>query len=465
MRLQNSFFATVAKPVSKQSKVQTAVVKKETYNVGTIGHIDHGKTTLTAAITKILAEQGHVSGAKYMSFEDIDRAPEEKRRGITVHIAHISYETKNRLYAHTDCPGHKDFIKNMICGASQMDAAILVIAATDGVMPQTREHLMLAKRVGVKHLVVFMNKADKADKDMLELVELEARDLLLEFGYDDSSSIFVSGSALCALEGVNDELGRNAILNLINKLDSLPTLDRNYGGAFYMPVQSSLAVPGRGTVAIGTLERGTLKKGDSFELSGYGKSAKGVATDLQMFGKTVPELMMTNSKVVYCSYEIFAAGDHCGVLCRGFKTSEIRRGHWLLAPDSVKMQNVLRAEVYMHTEEEGGSNTPLRNGFMQTFRCTTWEVAVRILLPPSMDLLMPGDHATLYFVLLKSMPIENGMPFTISYHAKKTFMSGFVSEILPNLNATDNEVELFRMTNVDENGKVFVDYEWGKKKK
>lgn len=408
------------------SQVLTPKVKqKEQFNVGTIGHIDHGKTTLTAAITKVLSEKGN---AKFMKFEDIDKAKEEQQRGITINIAHISYATEKRHYSHTDCPGHKDFIKNMICGTSQMDAAILVVAATDGAMPQTREHVMLAKRVGVSDVVIYINKCDCVDQEVIDLVELEARDLLHEFGFQDSNVHVVHGSALHALSDENATLGRNSVIKLLDCLDALPSPQRDTEAPFQMPVQSSLSVTGRGTVVIGTVSRGVLKKGDQFEIVGFGKSSKFVASDLQVFNKAQP---------------LVKAGDHCGVLCRGLKKQDVRRGHWLCQPGSIKMHNVVRAECYMLTKEEGGRDKPIRTGFYQTIRCTTWEQGARLVLPVEGDnaseMVMPGDHVTAYFVLSKQMPIEQGLSFTVSEGGKNTIMSGVVSSILPNVDLSSPE--------------------------
>nr|CAI5831936.1 unnamed protein product [Callosobruchus analis] len=280
-------------------------------NVGTIGHVDHGKTTLTAAITKVLADQ---KLAKLRQYADIDNAPEEKARGITINVAHIEYQTENRHYGHTDCPGHADYIKNMITGAAQMDGAILVVAATDGVMPQTREHLLLAKQIGVKHVVVFINKVDAADKEMVELVEMEIRELLTEMGFDGENIPIISGSALCALEGKSPEIGSEAILKLLKEIDSyIPTPVRELDKPFLLPVEHTYSIPGRGTVVTGRLERGVLKKGMECEFVGYNKTLKSTVTGVEMFHQILEEAQ---------------AGDQLGALVRGLKRDDIKRGVW-----------------------------------------------------------------------------------------------------------------------------------------
>lgn len=405
--------------------------RKEEYNVGTIGHIDHGKTTLTAAITKVLSQ--HSKGkTKFMAYDDIDRASEEKKRGITIHIAHVSYDTEKRHYSHTDCPGHKDFIKNMICGTNQMDAAILVIAATDGVMPQTKEHVMLAKRIGVPHIIVFVNKCDTVDEEMAQLVELESRELLSQFQFQESQIQVVRGSALCALENENPEMGEKAILKLMECMDGLPTPKRDFEGSFCMPVQSSVSIMGRGTVVIGTVLRGTLNKGDIFELVGFGKTSKFTASDIQMFNQPKSQVK---------------AGDHCGILCRGLKMENVRRGYWLSTPGAVKLVNTFKAECYMLTKIEGGMDRAIRSAFHTILRCTTWEQSFKLFLPDSgpqaVDMIMPGDHATVYFTLQQPMPLEVGRVLTIMM-GRNTIMSAVVSEILPNL-PVENMEDLTRV--------------------
>lgn len=322
-------------------------------NVGTIGHVDHGKTTLTAAITKVLSDVSK-EGNKFVKYEDIDRAPEEKARGITINSTHVQYETKNRHYAHTDCPGHIDYVKNMITGTSQMDGAILVIAATDGTMPQTREHLLLAKQIGVEQIVVYINKADIVDNEMLELVEIEARELLEEYGFDSQNTAIVAGSALMALNGDKPDIGKESILKLMEAIDStIPTPKRDLSGPFYMPVESSVSVPGRGTVAVGTVAQGILEKGQEVELLGHGNSIKTAASDIHIFRKSVPQC---------------AAGDNIGVLLRGVKSELVQRGMFLSEPGYMKQFDTFEAQVYVLTKAEGGRSKPVMDQYIQVCR-------------------------------------------------------------------------------------------------
>lgn len=322
-------------------------------NVGTIGHVDHGKTTLTAAITKVLSDVSK-EGNKFVKYEDIDRAPEEKARGITINSTHIQYETKNRHYAHTDCPGHIDYVKNMITGTSQMDGAILVIAATDGTMPQTREHLLLAKQIGVEQIVVYINKADIVDNEMLELVEIEARELLEEYGFDSQNTAIVAGSALMALNGDKPDIGKESILKLMEAVDStIPTPKRDLSGPFYMPVESNVSVPGRGTVAVGTVAQGVLEKGQEVELLGHGNSVKTAASDIHIFRKSVPQC---------------AAGDNIGVLLRGVKSELVQRGMFLSEPGYMKQFDTFEAQVYVLTKAEGGRSKPVLDQYIQVCR-------------------------------------------------------------------------------------------------
>lgn len=306
-------------------------------NIGTIGHVDHGKTTLTAAITKVLAENKLAAAKKY---EDIDNAPEEQARGITINVAHVEYATANRHYGHTDCPGHADYIKNMITGTSQMDGAILVVAATDGAMPQTREHLLLAKQIGIEHIVVFLNKADAADKEMLELVEMELRELLTEHGYNGDEVPIVTGSALCALEGKEPEIGRDAVMKLLDTVDSyIPTPIRELDKPFLMPIENVYSIPGRGTVVTGRLNRGVIKKGMECEIVGYNKFFKTTITGIEMFHKILEEAQ---------------AGDQLGALIRGVKREEVRRGMALCKPGTIKQHDHFEVQVYVLKKEEGG---------------------------------------------------------------------------------------------------------------
>lgn len=324
--------------------------QKKHCNVGTIGHVDHGKTTLTAAITKVLAD-ADAEKTKFIKYEDIDRTPEEKKRGITINSTHVEYETVNRHYAHTDCPGHIDYVKNMITGTSQMDGAILVIAATDGTMPQTREHLLLARQIGVQNIVVYINKADLVDREMLELVELEARELLDEYGFDGINSAVVSGSALLAMKGEQDEIGKNSILKLLEALDqTVPTPTRDFSGPFLMPVETAVSVPGRGTVAIGTIIQGVLKKGQDIDLLGFGNFLKTAASDIQVFRKSVPKCV---------------AGDNVGTLLRGIKADFVLRGMYLAEPGSVQQYDTFEAQVYVLTKGEGGRSKPILDKYIQ----------------------------------------------------------------------------------------------------
>uniref|UniRef100_A0A914W9H6 protein-synthesizing GTPase n=1 Tax=Plectus sambesii TaxID=2011161 RepID=A0A914W9H6_9BILA len=399
---------------SKKTKAGT----KEHFNVGTIGHIDHGKTTLTAAITRVLSERGC---AKLVKFEEIDKGAEEQKRGITINIAHIGYESDSRHYAHTDCPGHRDFIKNMICGTSQMDAAILVIAATDGTMPQTREHLMLARQIGVETIVVFINKADAVDDEVLDLVELEARELLTHFGFDGDSAPVIRGSALAALNGEQDEIGKEAINKLVGALDGLKLPERDTTSTFLMPVASRVSVTGRGTVIIGTVERGVLKKGDKFEVIGMGSAVAGVASDLQVFKESVGEVR---------------AGDHCGILCRGVKAQSVKRGMWMSTPGGITTSNVFKAELYLNSAEEGGRSQGIRTGFTEKIFCTTWDQVCRFRLSDQVDMMMPGENGTVHLTLLNAMPVLPGMRFTVRQDAG-TIGTGVISEILPAANISN----------------------------
>nr|CAH7722086.1 unnamed protein product [Callosobruchus chinensis] len=344
-------------------------------NVGTIGHVDHGKTTLTAAITKVLADQ---KLAKLRQYADIDNAPEEKARGITINVAHIEYQTENRHYGHTDCPGHADYIKNMITGAAQMDGAILVVAATDGVMPQTREHLLLAKQIGVKHVVIFINKVDAADKEMVELVEMEIRELLTEMGFDGEHIPIVAGSALCALEGKSPEIGSEAILKLLKEVDSyIPTPVRELDKPFLLPVEHTYSIPGRGTVVTGRLERGVVKKGMECEFVGYNKTLKSTVTGVEMFHQILEEAQ---------------AGDQVGALVRGLKRDDIKRGMVMAKPGTVKSHDHIESQVYILSKEEGGRPKPFTSYIQLQMFCRTWDCPVQVTLPDK-EMVMPGEDA------------------------------------------------------------------------
>ena len=346
-------FQTLGCRMSTATDVTEENNQKPHCNVGTIGHVDHGKTTLTAAITKVLSDV-YKEGNKFVKYDDIDRAPEEKARGITINSTHVQYETENRHYAHTDCPGHIDYVKNMITGTSQMDGAILVIAATDGTMPQTREHLLLARQIGVERIVVYINKADVVDSEMLELVEIEARELLEEYGFDSMNTAIVAGSALMALKGDKPDIGKESILKLMEAIDStVPTPKRDLSGPFYMPVESSVSVPGRGTVAVGTVVQGMLKKGQEVELLGHGNAIKTAASDIHIFRKSVPR----------CT-----AGDNIGVLLRGVKSDLVQRGMFLCQPGSMKQFDTFEAQIYVLTKAEGGRSKPVMDQYIQVCR-------------------------------------------------------------------------------------------------
>ncbi|KAJ1374403.1 hypothetical protein KIN20_037087 [Parelaphostrongylus tenuis] len=393
--------------LSQSTNVATS---KPNFNVGTIGHVDHGKTTLTAAITFALAKQGL---AKAVKFDEIDKAKEEKKRGITINIAHIGYESNSRRYSHTDCPGHSDFIKNMICGTAQMDAAVLVIAATDGVMAQTKEHLMLARQIGLKHVVIFINKADLVEDDVLDLVEIEARELLSAHGFDGDNAAVIRGSALNALEGVDT----SSIAELLSVLDALPEPQRNKEEALIMPVASKVSITGRGTVVVGTVEQGILKKGDKVEIKGNGREVLTTASDIQVFGKSVKEV---------------AAGDHCGVLCRGVKSDHVARGMWLGHVGAVSMTNHVSAEIYLLDENESGRKVGIRSGFTDKLFCSTWDQVARFDF--SNDILMPGEHTHTKITFIRDMPLRKGISFTLRVGStNQTIARGVVSELLPSL--------------------------------
>lgn len=330
-------------------------------NVGTIGHVDHGKTTLTAAITKVLAQEG---AARYVSYDEIDKAPEEKARGITINAAHIGYATKKRHYAHTDCPGHADYVKNMISGASQMDGAILVVAATDGTMPQTREHLLLAKQVGIDKIVVFINKADLADSETLELVELELRELLCDFGFDGIDCPVICGSALLALQGDRSEMGEPSVRRLLDAIDEyFPQPTRDVTSPVLMPIDNAFTVPGRGTIVVGTVKRGTLQRNHEVSLLGFDQNIKTSVGDVQIFRKSVPKVQ---------------AGDNVGVLLRGLKIASVQRGMLLCALGTESISNHFDGSMYLLSKGEGGRSRPLTSKYIQQIFSRTWNVPCRI---------------------------------------------------------------------------------------
>src|SRR5213083_622920 len=382
-------------------------------NIGTIGHVDHGKTTLTAAITMTLAKAG---GAKAMAYADIDAAPEEKARGITINTAHVEYETKNRHYAHVDCPGHADYIKNMITGAAQMDGAILVVSAADGPMPQTREHILLARQVGVPSLVVYMNKTDMVDDpELIELVELEMRELLSSYGFPGDDIPVVKGSALAALEGKDPEVGDKSILELMNAVDEyIPQPERAKDRPFLMPIEDVFTISGRGTVVTGRVERGIVKVGDEVEIVGLRPTTKTVATGVEMFRKLLDQ---------------GEAGDNIGVLLRGTKREEVERGQVLAAPGSITPHTHFQCEAYVLTKEDGGRHTPFFANYRPQFYFRTTDVTGTVKLPEGTEMVMPGDNITMEVELLVPIEMDEGLRFAIR-EGGRTVGAGVVAKIL-----------------------------------
>jgi len=387
--------------------------KKPHLNIGTIGHVDHGKTTLTAAITKVLEKQGTAS---FLAYDQIDKAPEEKERGLTINIAHVEYETANRHYAHVDCPGHADYVKNMITGAAQMDGAILVVSAADGPMPQTREHILLARQVGVPSMVVFLNKADAVDdKELIDLVELEVRELLSKYKFPGDEIPLVVGSALKALEGDTSEIAEGAILKLMEAVDSyIPEPVRDVDKPFSMPVEDVFTISGRGTVVTGRVERGIVKVGDQVEMVGFKDTQKTVATGVEMFRKLLDE---------------GRAGDNIGVLLRGIKREDIERGQVLAKPGSITPHYKFNAEAYVLTKEEGGRHTPFFNGYRPQFYIRTTDVTGVTKLPEGTEMIMPGDNVTMEIDLITKVAIEEGLRFAIR-EGGRTVGAGVVTKIL-----------------------------------
>jgi elongation factor Tu len=387
--------------------------KKPHCNVGTIGHVDHGKTTLTAAITKVLAKTG---GATFVPFDQIDKAPEERERGITIATAHVEYETKNRHYAHVDCPGHADYVKNMITGAAQMDGAILVVSAADGPMPQTREHILLARQVGVPAIVVYLNKADMVDdKELLDLVELEIRELLTKYEFPGEEIPIVIGSALKALEGEASELGEGSILKLMEAVDSyIPQPVRDVEKPFIMPVEDVFSISGRGTVATGRIERGKIKVGDEVEIVGIKGTQKTVVTGVEMFRKLLDEGL---------------AGDNVGCLLRGTKREEIERGQVLAKPGSITPHTKFKAEAYILTKEEGGRHTPFFSNYRPQFYFRTTDVTGTIKLPEGTEMVMPGDNITMEIELITPIAMDEGLRFAIR-EGGRTVGAGVVASII-----------------------------------
>jgi elongation factor Tu len=382
-------------------------------NIGTIGHVDHGKTTLTAAITKVLAETG---GATFTAFDQIDKAPEEKERGITISTSHVEYETANRHYAHVDCPGHADYVKNMITGAAQMDGAILVVSAADGPMPQTREHILLARQVGVPALVVFMNKVDQVDdEELLELVELEIRELLSSYEFPGDDISIVKGSALAALEGRDDEIGKNAILELMAAVDKdVPQPDRPKDQPFLMPIEDVFSISGRGTVVTGRIERGVVNVGDEIEIVGIKDTQKTTCTGVEMFRK----LLDTGE-----------AGDNVGCLLRGTKREEVERGQVLAKPGSITPHTKFECECYILTKDEGGRHTPFFSNYRPQFYFRTTDVTGTIELPEGTEMVMPGDNISMTVNLIAPIAMDDGLRFAIR-EGGRTVGAGVVAKII-----------------------------------
>lgn len=391
------------------------VRKKPHVNIGTIGHVDHGKTTLTAAITKCLSDLGQAS---FMDYSQIDKAPEEKARGITISSAHVEYETANRHYAHVDCPGHADYIKNMITGAATMDGAIIVVSATDGQMPQTREHLLLARQVGVKQIVVYINKVDMVEPDMIELVEMEMRELLSEYGFDGDNTPIVSGSALCALEGREPEIGLNSITKLMEAVDSYITLpERKTDVPFLMAIEDVFSISGRGTVVTGRVERGTLKKGAEIEIVGYGSHLKTTVTGIEMFKKQL---------------DAAVAGDNCGLLLRSIKREQLKRGMIVAQPGTVAPHQKFKASFYILTKEEGGRRTGFVDKYRPQLYSRTSDVTVELTHPDPNDsdkMVMPGDNVEMICTLIHPIVIEKGQRFTVR-EGGSTVGTALVTELL-----------------------------------
>ena len=381
-------------------------------NVGTIGHVDHGKTTLTAALTKAMAEK---HGGDTIAFDQIDNAPEERERGITIATAHVEYESDNRHYAHVDCPGHADYVKNMITGAAQMDGAILVVSAADGPMPQTREHILLARQVGVPFIVVYLNKADMVDdEELLELVELEVRELLVKYDFPGDDTPIIIGSALKALEGDSSDLGTPSIDKLVAALDSyIPIPDRPVDGAFLMPIEDVFSISGRGTVVTGRVDRGIVKVGEEVEIVGIKETTKTTCTGVEMFRKLLDEGQ---------------AGDNVGVLLRGTKREEVERGQVLAKPGSITPHTKFEAEVYILTKEEGGRHTPFFKGYRPQFYFRTTDVTGAVELPEATEMVMPGDNIQMKVDLIAPIAMEEGLRFAIR-EGGRTVGAGVVAKI------------------------------------
>ncbi len=382
-------------------------------NIGTIGHVDHGKTSLTAAITKVLAESG---GATFTAYDQIDKAPEEKARGITISTSHVEYETANRHYAHVDCPGHADYVKNMITGAAQMDGAILVVSSADGPMPQTREHILLARQVGVPALVVFMNKVDMVDDaELLELVELEVRELLSKYEFPGDDIPIVKGSALCALEDRSPEIGRDAVLKLMAEVDAyIPQPERPIDLPFLMPIEDVFSISGRGTVVTGRVERGIVKVGEEVEIVGLKDTVKTTVTGVEMFRKLLDQGQ---------------AGDNVGVLLRGTKREDVERGQVLCKPGSIKPHTKFKAEAYILTKEEGGRHTPFFTNYRPQFYFRTTDVTGVVTLPEGTEMVMPGDNISMDVQLIVPIAMEEKLRFAIR-EGGRTVGAGVVAQVM-----------------------------------
>jgi elongation factor Tu len=404
----------------KQSQSQESQMSKEKFartkphvNVGTIGHVDHGKTTLTAALTKVMAAK---HGGTFMAYDQIDKAPEEKARGITIATAHVEYESDARHYAHVDCPGHADYVKNMITGAAQMDGAILVVSAADGPMPQTREHILLARQVGVPYIVVYMNKADMVDdKELLELVELEVRDLLTTYEFPGDKTPIVIGSALKALEGDTSPLGTPSVEKLVAEMDKyIPMPERLIDGPFLMSIEDVFSISGRGTVVTGRIDRGVIKVGDEIEIVGLRPTQKTICTGVEMFRKLLDE---------------GRAGDNVGVLLRGTKREEVERGQVLAKPGSITPHTKFECEVYILTKEEGGRHTPFFKGYRPQFYFRTTDVTGAVELPANTEMVMPGDNIQMKVELISPIAMEEGLRFAIR-EGGRTVGAGVVAKII-----------------------------------
>ena len=381
-------------------------------NIGTIGHVDHGKTSLTAAITKVLAESGK---AEYKEYGAIDGTPEERERGITISTAHVEYETDGRHYAHVDCPGHADYVKNMITGAAQMDGAILVVSAADGPMPQTREHILLARQVGVPQIVVFMNKMDMADPELADLVEMEIRELLNKYKFDGDNIPVIKGSALCALEDKDEKLGKEAILELMKAVDdTIPTPERPKDKPFLMPVEDVFSISGRGTVCTGRVEQGIIKLGEEIEIVGISPTQKTVVTGVEMFRKLLDQ---------------GEAGDNIGALLRGTKREDVERGQVLCAPGSIKPHTKFKAEAYVLTKDEGGRHTPFFTNYRPQFYFRTTDVTGVVKLPDGVEMVMPGDNITMEIELIAPIAMDQGLRFAIR-EGGRTVGAGVVASII-----------------------------------